>query len=106
MSSYTTKISKNGVVYYISIPKDLDIDVGDTVFVKLKKQGTTLGVFIRRVAKLGNRKIVTLPHRFNKIWKILHGQIVEVTIEKVESANIEEIVKKIILSFRTSSNTS
>jgi hypothetical protein len=106
MSSYTTKISKNGVVYYISVPKDIDADVGETVIVKLKKQGITLGVFIRRVAKLGNRKIITLPHRFNKIWRILHGETVEVTIEKTETTNIEEIVKKIVLSLRPNSNTS
>jgi len=100
-----TRISKNGVIYYIAIPKDLDLDLGETVIVKIAKEGVVLGVFVRRVAKLGNRKIVTLPHRFNKIWRILHGQIVEATIEKTETTNIEEIVKKIVLSLRQGFST-
>jgi plasmid stabilization system protein ParE len=102
MIRYVTRISKNGVVYYIAAK---GVDIGDTVIVRLtkklnEKEDIVLGVFIRRVVRLGNRKIITLPHRFVKIWRILHGQTVEVSIEKVETANIEEIIKKIVLSFR------
>jgi len=93
---YMTKISKNGVVYYISSPK---IDT-ELVLVKIYIDNTQVGVFIRRVAKLGNRKIITLPHRFNKIWKILHGRIVKVELEPLENPTIENIVKKIALSFK------
>jgi hypothetical protein len=100
MIRYTTRVSKNGVIYYIAVPKDIDVDIGETVLVRLTKEGIVLGVFIRKVARLGNRKIITLPHKFVKIWRILHGQTVEASIEKVETANIEEIVKKIVLSFK------
>jgi acetolactate synthase small subunit len=93
---YMTKISKNGVVYYISSPK---IDT-ELVLVKIYIDNTQVGVFIRRVAKLGNRKIITLPHRFNKIWKILHGRIVKVELEPLENPTIENIAKKIVLSFK------
>ena len=101
MISYKARISKNGVVYYIAVPSQLnaDIEIGDTVLVRLKKQETDLGVFIRRVARLGKRKIITLPHNFAKIWRILHGRTVDVELEKLEVENIEEIVKKIVLGF-------
>jgi hypothetical protein len=102
MISYKSRISKNGVVYYIAVPRELDadIEIGDTVLVRLKKQGVDLGVFARRVARLGKRKIITLPHSFAKIWRILHGRTVDVELEKIEVKDIEEIVKKIIISLR------
>ena len=93
---YMTKISKNGAMYYISSPK---IDT-ELVLVKIYIDNTQVGVFIRRVAKLGNRKIITLPHRFNKIWKILHGRMVKVELEPLENPTIENIAKKIVLSFK------
>jgi hypothetical protein len=95
---YMTKISKNGIVYYISAPK---IDA-ELVLVKIYIDNTQLGVFIRRLARLGNRnrKIVTLPHRFNKIWKILHGRTVKVELEPLENPTIESVVKKIVMSLR------
>jgi len=101
MISYRSRISKNGVVYYIAVPShlDADIEIGDTVLVRLKKQEADLGVFIRRVARLGKRKIITLPHNFVKIWRILHGRIVDVELEKIEVKDVEEIVKKIIIGF-------
>jgi hypothetical protein len=101
MISYSARISKNGVVYYIAVPSqlDADIEIGDTVLVKLSKQDVVLGVFIRRVARLGKRKIFTLPHNFVKIWRILHGHTVDVELEKIELKNIEEIVKKNDTSF-------
>jgi hypothetical protein len=42
MIRYVTRISKNGVVYYIAVPSQLnaDIEIGDTVLVRLKKQET------------------------------------------------------------------
>jgi hypothetical protein len=107
MISYRSRISKNGVVYYIAVPSQLnaDIEIGDTVLVRIKKQEVNLGVFIRRVARLGKRKIITLPHNFVKIWKILHGHTVDVELEKIEVKDIEEIVKKIIISFRPRPST-
>jgi hypothetical protein len=101
MISYRSRISKNGVVYYIAVPSQLnaDIEIGDTVLVRIKKQEVNLGVFIRRVARLGKRKIITLPHNFSKIWRIMHGRIVDVELEKIELKDIEEIVKKIIIGF-------
>jgi hypothetical protein len=107
MINYRSKISKNGVVYYIAVPRSLDsdIEIGDTVLVRIKKQEVNLGVFIRRVARLGKRKIITLPHNFVKIWKILHGHTVDVELEKIEVKDIEEIVKKIIISFRPRPST-
>jgi len=94
---YITKISKNGVVYYISSPKTIDTEL---VLVKIYIDNIQLGVFIRRLARLGNRKIVTLPHRFNKIWKILHGHTVKVELEPLENPSIENIAKKIVVSFK------
>jgi hypothetical protein len=101
MISYRSRISKNGVVYYIAVPSqlDADIEIGDTVLVRLRRQEVNLGVFIRRVARLGKRKIITLPHSFVKIWKILHGRTVDVELEKIEVKDIEELVKKIIIGF-------
>jgi len=107
MISYRARISKNGVVYYIAVPSqlDADIEIGDTVLVRLKKHETTIAVFIRRVARLGKRKIVTLPHNFVKIWRILHGRTVDVELEKLEVKNIDEIVKKIIIGFGSKPST-
>jgi len=101
------KVSKNGVVYYIRIPPETPITFGDIVLIKILLNGLYIPL-VRRVSRLGKYKIVTLPRTLYKVWKLLHGHTVTITLEKV--ANPAQITKelmleKIVFDLHTEANT-
>lgn len=93
---YTGKVSKNGVVYYIRIPPETpNITFGDIVLIKIFLSNGLYIPLVRRVSKLGKYKIVTLPRALYKVWKLLHGHTMTITLEKV--ANPAQIAKELML---------
>jgi hypothetical protein len=93
---YTGKVSKNGMVYYIRIPPETpDITFGDIVLIKIFLSNGLYIPLVRRVSRLGKYKIVTLPRALYKVWKLLHGHTMTITLEKV--ANPAQIAKELML---------
>lgn len=91
---YKTKISKNGIMYYIRVPNIYNnIDYNTYVVVKIILSEDIIIPMVRTIAKLGKYKVVTLPSKMNKIWTVLHGK--KVTIELVPVANISTIEKTV-----------
>jgi len=75
MYRFKTKISKNGIMYYIRIPSiySNNIKNGSYVVVKIILSENPYSEpiiipLVRIVARLGKYKIVTLPTKMVKIW--------------------------------------
>lgn len=91
---FRTKISKNGIMYYIRIPSyQKQIDYNTYVVVKIILSEDLIIPLLKRVVKLGKYKCITLPSKLNKIWSILHGKKVFIEIQPV--FNVSEIEKSV-----------
>jgi hypothetical protein len=98
MYRFKTKISKNGIMYYIRIPPIYSNNIKNGSYVVAKiilsenpYSEPIIIPLVRIVARLGKYKIVTLPTKMTKIWTILHRK--KVLVELTPVANIDTLEK-------------